>query len=254
MTNATDFRGKVAIVTGASAGIGRAYALALAGAGATVVAASRSVADLAPASDGLSGAVHPRRCDIADETEVATLARRTIDEFGHVDVLINNAGVYPHHLSLEMSADDWDRVMRVNVRGTYLMTRHVAALMQAQQSGSIINMTSIAAERTPPDHTAHRDLLAYAVSKAAVNRMTTYLAEDLRPDGIAVNAISPGAVLTDMFVATDPEVAAMAKSTGWGKPATPEVMGPPILFLAAQNATTMTGQIVHHDEFGRTWP
>ena len=91
------------------------------------------------------------------------------------------------------------------------------------------------------------------MSKAALNRMTTYLAEDLRPYGIAVNAISPGAVLTETFVATDPEVAAIATLTGWGKPPTPEMMGPPLLFLATVSPATMTA-IVHHDEFGRTWP
>jgi NAD(P)-dependent dehydrogenase (short-subunit alcohol dehydrogenase family) len=246
--------GKVAIVTGASAGIGRAYALALAAAGVTVIAASRRLADNGEPAAPATGVVHSRRCDVGDESDVAALALRTADEFGHIDVLINNAGVYPHHPSLKMSAEDWDSVMRVNVRGAYLMTQHVAALMQARRSGSIINLTSLAAERTPPDHTAHRDLLAYAVSKAALNRMTTYLAEDLRPYGIAVNAISPGAVLTDMFVATDPEIAEMANATGWGKRPTPEVMGPPMLFLAEQTAATMTGQIVHHDEFGQTWP
>jgi NAD(P)-dependent dehydrogenase (short-subunit alcohol dehydrogenase family) len=263
-----DLSGRVAIVTGASAGIGRAYALALAGAGATVIAAARGLtehserAEPRPAAGAETvkarsvppGPVHSRRCDVGDPVDIETLVCRTIDEFGRIDVLVNNAGVYPHHPSLAISADDWDAVMRVNVRGAYLMTRHVANPMSKQRSGSVINLTSLAAARTSPGHTAHRDLLAYAVSKAALNRMTTYVAEDLKPDGIAVNAISPGAVLTETFVATDPEVAAMAVSTGWGKPPAPEVLGPPLLFLATASPATMTGQIVHHDEFGHTWP
>ena len=263
-----DLSGQVAIVTGASAGIGRAYALALAGAGATVVAAARGLSErdepagprsaagpeVARSSQVLPGPVHPRRCDVGDPGDVETLVRRTVEEFGRIDVLVNNAGVYPHQASLAIPAEDWDAVMRVNVRGAYLMTRHAAIAMKEQQSGSVINLTSLAAAWTPPGHTAHRDLLAYAVSKAALNRMTTYLAEDLRPYGIAVNAISPGAVLTETFVATDPEVAAMAMSTGWGKLPTAEVMGPPLLFLATASPAKMTGQIVHHDEFGRTWP
>ena len=92
------------------------------------------------------------------------------------------------------------------------------------------------------------------MSKAALDRLTTYLSVDLAPYNVAVNAMSPGAVLTDTFLTTDPEVAGMARDSGWGKEPTAEVMGPPLLFLAQQTAKSFTGRIVHHDAFGKSWP
>jgi NAD(P)-dependent dehydrogenase (short-subunit alcohol dehydrogenase family) len=126
--------------------------------------------------------------------------------------------------------------------------------MIRQGSGSIVNLTSKAAGATTRGTPGHDDLLAYAVTKAALNRLTTFLAEELAPHGIAVNAMSPGAVLTDTWAAVDPEAVAEAKASGWGKPPTPEVMGPPLLHLAQQTAATLTGRILHHDEFGTSWP
>ena len=133
------------------------------------------------------------------------------------------------------------------------MIRQVAPHMLRRGRGSIVNITSRNAQATSREHPGHRDLLAYSVSKAAVNRMTTYLAEDFKHDNIAVNALSPGAVLTDTFMTADPEVAAMARDGGWGKPASADVIGPAMLYLAEQIPAKMTGQILSTDEFGVTW-
>ncbi|WP_319448745.1 MULTISPECIES: SDR family oxidoreductase [unclassified Mycobacterium] len=261
-----ELKDKVAIVTGASAGVGRAYVLALAEAGATVVAAARTVGgvdgkkpqrntlvEVVCAADELPGHVVAQQCDVSAEADVVRLAAETAATFGRIDVLVNNAGVYPHYPSLAVSVSDWDDVMRVNVLGCYLTMREVAGHMIRQRSGSIINLTSLSAERTVGGSAGHRDLLAYSVSKAGVNRLTTYMAEDLKSYGIAVNALSPGAVLTETFMRVDPEVGIEAENSGWGKPATPEVMGPAVLYLAQQTSSTLTGQILHTDEFGTTW-
>lgn len=262
-----DFREKVVIVTGASSGAGRAYALAFVEAGATVIALARTLGDLAPpavkergtlaevvqAANALPGTLVPRRCDLRVEEEVVEAVAATIRDHHRIDVLVNNAAIFPHHPTLGTTVSQWDAMMELNARGTYLMIREVAPHMIAQRAGSIVNLSSGVAQFTTIDHPGHNDLLAYAVSKAAVNRLTTYVSEDFKEFDIAVNAISPGAVLSDNFRAGDPQVVARALDTGWGKEPTPEIMGPPVLHLAAQTARTFTGQIVHHDEFGITW-
>jgi len=253
--------GKVAIVTGASAGIGRAYALALAGAGATVVAAARtlgradadgparnSLAEVVEAGATLPGRVFAHVCDIENETDVARVMDQTAANFGRIDVLVNNAGLMTSFRAFDVSGDDWDRVMRINVRGAYLAIRYAAPHMIREKSGSIINVTARAAAFIPKGHQAQGSVV-YAVSKAALNRLSYYMAEELKRHGIAVNALSPGVVRTDTALALNPRAA-----DDWGKPATPDVLGPPLLYLAEQTAETLTGQILHTDEFGDTWP
>jgi len=262
-----DLIGKVAIVTGASAGTGRAYALALAGAGVTVVAAARSLgrldreaparntlAEVVQAGQGLPGRIYAQVCDVAVEADIARMTEHAVVNFGRLDVLVNNAGIYPHHPALGVTTEEWDLSMRVNALGPYLAIRHAAPHMIRQRSGSIINITSGSAEFRPKGHLAHDDFLTYGVSKAALNRLTTYMAEELKEHGLAVNGLSPGAVVTDTFAASFPDEVASVTASGWGKPSTPEVMGPALLYLARQSAATMTGQLVHTDEFGKSWP
>jgi NAD(P)-dependent dehydrogenase (short-subunit alcohol dehydrogenase family) len=259
--------GKVAIVTGASAGIGRAYSLALAGAGATVVAAARTLghldgeaaarntlAEVVKAAEGLAGRVYAQICDVKSEADVERLVAQTVANFGRIDVLVNNAGIYPRGETWELTDKDWETYWRVNVRGPYLTTRYAAPHMIRQGSGSIINLTSLSASTTPKGHPGHDRLLLYGVTKAALNRLSTFTAEELRPHGIAVNALSPGAVLTDSWESEDPKAVAEARTSGWGKPATPEVMGPALLYLAQQTAQGITGQVLHNDEFRKSWP
>jgi len=229
--------GKVAIVTGASAGIGRAYALALAGAGATVVAAARTL--------GRTDGGTPEHNSLA---EVAGLVDETATKFDRIDILVNNAGIMARHRPFEVDTDEWDRIMRVNVRGPYLTIRDVAPHMIRQGSGSIVNVTALAAAFLPKGDRAQGSVV-YAVSKAALNRLSFYMAEELKPHGIAVNALSPGVVRTDTALVLNPKA-----GPEWGKPATPEVLGPALIHLAQQTAATLTGQVLHTDEFGESWP
>jgi NAD(P)-dependent dehydrogenase (short-subunit alcohol dehydrogenase family) len=262
-----ELNGKVAIVTGASAGTGRAYALALAGAGATVIAAARSLgrfdgetpqrntlAEVVQAGDGLTGRIYAQACDLEVEADIARMTEQAVANFGRIDILVNNAGIYPHYPPLAITTAEWDLNMRVNIRGPYLTIRHAAPHMIRQRSGSIINLASGSAEFRPKGHLAHDNLLAYGVSKAGLNRLTTYMAEELKPHAIAVNALSPGAVVTDTFVTSLPDEVESVTESGWGKPPTAEVMGPALLYLARQTAETLTGQILHTDEFRKSWP
>jgi len=260
----TALAGRVAIVTGASAGIGRAYALALAGAGATVVAAARTLGpsdtepparhtlnEVVKAGEGLPGRIYAYVCDMEVETDIIRMIGEAVVNFGRIDVLVNNAAVMGG-FPIDAGCEVWDRVMRTNVRGPYLAIRHAMPYMIAQRSGSIVNITAGAGslDFVPKPSGTSGSLLFYAVSKAALNRLSVFMAEELKPHGIAVNALSPGMVLTDTAAAARPE----ARAAGTHKPATPEALGPALLFLAQQSAQSFTGHILHADEFQRTWP
>jgi NAD(P)-dependent dehydrogenase (short-subunit alcohol dehydrogenase family) len=185
--------GKVCLVTGAGSGIGRASALLFAREGATVVvadvdaAAGQVTTDEIGASGG-SGASHP--VDVTDEVQTEVLARWTAERFGRIDVLFNNAGISGVGAIEETSPELFDRVMAVNVRGVYLMSRAVVPYMVRQGSGSIINMSSCIAQVG----LARR--VSYAASKGAVLAMTKSMQVDLAPHGIRVNALLPGTILT----------------------------------------------------------
>jgi NAD(P)-dependent dehydrogenase (short-subunit alcohol dehydrogenase family) len=256
-----DLEGKVAIVTGASAGIGRAYALALAGAGATVVAAARTLgrideepparntlAEVVRSGQGLPGRIYAQVCDVQIESDLVHMVDQTAANFGRIDVLVNNAALLWQFDSLDISGDDWEELMRTNVRAPYLTIRQAAPHMMRQRSGSIINITALAGTFTPT--TNHAGMLAYAVSKAALNRLSYFMAAELMEYGIAVNSLSPGVVATDTALKARPEAA----TSGTHKPPTPEVLGPALVCLAQQTADTITGQILHTDEFLKSWP
>jgi NAD(P)-dependent dehydrogenase (short-subunit alcohol dehydrogenase family) len=168
--------GKVCIVTGAASGIGRASAQLFAEEGATVVAA-----DL----DGT-----PYRVDVADEEETRALANAALAEHGRIDVLFNNAGIAGVGDVAETTLELWERVMRVNARGVFLMSKAVVPAMIARRSGSIVNMSSAIAE------TGLARRVSYAASKGAVLALTKSMQVDLAPHGVRVNALLPGTILT----------------------------------------------------------
>jgi len=249
--------GKVAIVTGASSGIGRAYALALAGEGATVVALARtlgsigergpqpdSLAETVEAGRGLPGQILAQACDVAEEDQLVSVIDAAGTNFGRIDVLVNNAAVMRMHETWNVTGEEFDRVMRTNVCAPFVAIRQAAQFMMRQKSGSIVNITARAGNFIERTDGAHPDLLPYGVSKGALNRLSHWFAEELRPHGIAVNALSPGVVATgqNRFVANFP-----------GKEASPEVLGPALVWLAQQGADGVTGQVLHTDEFGTSW-
>lgn len=245
--------GKVAIVTGASRGIGKALAVAFAKEGAKVVVAARSetvgslpgtIHQTADEIKAAGGVALPLRCDITKAPEIEALARRTVEEFGTVDILVNNAGIGSFSSILKVSLERWDKVFATNVRGAFLCSRAVLPTMIKNRRGSIINITSMAARVTDVSHGP------YAASKAALERFTMCLAEEVRGYNIAVNALDPGLILAPGNI---------QGVTSHGREWTlvgrrpPETVVPAAIFMAYQDAH-FTGRVMKAQEFYVTWP
>ncbi len=250
--------GRVVIITGASRGIGKGLALGLAAEGATVVCAARS---LTVSAEGLPGTVSDTvaeiessggraiavGCDIGKSDDLERLVATTVDTYGRIDVLINNAMAQTRTTFADSTADDWDTSMRVNVRSLYVSCRAVVPHMAAVGGGSIINVSSGGAghEATPFMPPGY---VIYATAKAAMERFSTALAPELRDFGITINALRPGAVKTELSTL---EMGPDHDWTGW---TTPEAVVPAVLFLAQQIDTNFTGRVVDSTQFGMTWP
>ena len=220
--------GKVCIVTGAGSGIGRASALLFAEEGATVAAA-----DIDGSAEGVTHVV-----DVADEEQTRALAAAVLDEYGRIDVLFNNAGIAGVGDLEETSLELWERVMRVNVRGVFLMSRAVAPAMIRQRSGSIVNMSSAIAE------TGLARRVSYAASKGAVLALTKSMQVDLAPHGVRVNAVMPGTIMTPFVEGylrdsyADPEEGrrSIRSRQLTGELGTPEDVAHAALFLASDES------------------
>ena len=182
--------GKVCLITGAGSGIGRASALLFAREGARVAVADIDVQAARQTAGEIGGEAHAEKVDVTDEAQTRAVAASVAKRFGRIDVLFNNAGIAGVGDVLETEPDQFDLVMRVNVRGVYLMSRAVVPFMIEQGSGTIINMSSCIAEVG----LARR--VSYAASKGAVLAMTKSMQVDLAPHGIRVNALLPGTILT----------------------------------------------------------
>lgn len=190
-----DLKGKAALVTGASRGLGRAMALALAEAGCELILNARSADSLAEVSEAVRKL--GRRAviaagDVSEEQQAEQVVDATLKAFGRLDVLVNNAGVWEGSYLVRLKKADWDRVLKVNLTGAYLMAKHAGKAMLKQRSGKIINISSISGFKPV------QQSLAYAATKAAVIQMTRVIALELGPAGIRVNAIAPGFFDTDM--------------------------------------------------------
>jgi NAD(P)-dependent dehydrogenase (short-subunit alcohol dehydrogenase family) len=252
--------GKVAIVTGASRGIGKAYAQALATAGAAVVVAARSetpgrlpgtiheTAELIRAQGGEAVAIP---CDLASADQPAVLVQQTRERFGRVDIVVNNAARIEHTPAADIKLRSWDASFAVNVRAPFLIMQAAAPLMAAQGGGSIVNIDSNAARANTHTPGIAGKQLMYATTKAALARLTSYLAEEYKEQGIGVNSLSPGGVITELLDGLIPPEQ-RAKGGNW-KPCTPEVVGPPLLWLVQQPPSVISGQVVHADTFGQDW-
>ena len=250
---------RVAIVTGSSRGIGKAMALGLARAGASIVVAARSETErtLAPGTiyataaevEALGSKALPVRCNVREEESINAMVQQALDAFGRIDVLVNNAGVGTYRPFLESTLREWDLVLDINLRATYIGCRAVAPVMVEQGGGSIINISSHAAANifsSTLSADAEEGIAmmgqAYGVAKAAVERLTWGLSAELGRYNIAVNALKPlRPVLTEGFQAQRPD----ADFSTW---ATPEDMVKAATFLAQQDAHGLSGAIVTAEE------
>ena len=237
-------QGRVAVVTGAGRGIGRAIALRLAEAGAVVVVVDRDETDAASVADEIratGAAAHAVQADVSNEAAVRSLVRATCDDLGGIDVLVNNAGIFPSCPVLQMETADFDRVIAVNLRGVFLCTREAAlAMVDRGRGGAIVNVTSIDAL-----HPAMVGLAHYDASKHGAWGFTKNVALELAPHGIRVNAVAPGGVLTpgvsEMGGGSAAAVAAFAASVPEGRMGAPDDIARAVLFLASDMSSYMTG-------------
>ena len=240
--------GKVAIVTGGSRGIGRAISVGFAREGAKVVVAARTETEM----DKLPGTIHqtvaqindlggqaiPVKCDVTKEEEVEAMVKRALQEFGRVDVMVNNAAVAFYAPTMDTPPKRWDLVLRVNLMGTFLCCKAVLPHMVKQRSGSIINLSSRAADAR---HNSPAGV-AYGVAKAAIEHYTFALAAEVAPYNIAVNCIKPGKTVDTegMRLWNPPEE--------WVKWGPPDNMVKAAVFLAAQGAQGVTGTVGTDEE------
>lgn len=238
--------GKIALVTGASRGIGRAIALALAKAGATVVInyagnvqAAESVKQEIESNGGKTMLV---QADVADIDAVNDMIKRVSDTFGQIDILVNNAGITRDGLLMRMKENDWDAVINTNLKGIYHCTKAVAKGMMKQRSGRIVNMTSVVGL------TGNAGQANYAAAKAGVIGFSKSMAKELASRGITVNLVAPGFIDTDMTsVLPDKVKEEMIKAIPLASLGKPEDVANAVLFLVSDQASYITGQTLNVD-------
>ncbi|MEL6939583.1 MAG: 3-oxoacyl-[acyl-carrier-protein] reductase [Cyanobacteria bacterium J06598_1] len=237
--------GKVAIITGSSRGIGKATAVALAEQGGKVVvnyARSSEAADAVVAEiEGNGGEAIALQADVSKADQVDALIKGTMDKFGRIDVLVNNAGITRDTLLLRMKPEDWQAVIDLNLTGVFLCTRAVSKIMLKQRSGRIVNISSVAGLMGNPGQAN------YSAAKAGVVGFTKTVAKELAPRGVTANVVAPGFIATDMTgdLKNTEEILKFIPLARYGQPE--EVAGL-IRFLAADPAAAyITGQVMNVD-------
>jgi 3-oxoacyl-[acyl-carrier protein] reductase len=244
VTSCNRLEGKVAIVTGASRGIGRSIATHFADEGARVVVNYLANTDQAETVvDGIrlaGGDAIAVAADVSLSGDVQRLVQRTVDHYGRVDVLVNDAGVMIAKGLFETTEDDWDRTIDINLKGAYLCSKAVAPIMIGQKGGTIINMSS----NSGLYHPSAMRFTEYVVSKAGMNGLTKAMALALGPY-VTVNAICPGWIRTDMVEIIDPEVQQrILDETALGRWGTPDDIASSAVFLASSEAAFITGELL----------
>ena len=238
---------KVAVVTGAARGIGAACARRFAAEGADVVLADileekGEATAQAIRDDGGRATFMP--CDTGDGPQARALIEQTVSRHGRIDVLVNNAGIFTIADFLDVTEEDFDRVLRVNLKGYFLVGQAAAREMAAAGAGSIINMSSVNGVM------AIESIAPYVVSKGGVNQLTSVMALALAPKGVRVNAIGPGTILTEMSGSLITDEAARRRvlsRTPMGRVGQPEEIAGIAVFLASEDSSYVTGQVIYAD-------
>ena len=247
MAHLFDLTGKVVVVTGSGRGLGKVIAVGLAEAGASVVVCSRTLSEAEATATEISGAGHPSlavQVDTSDRSACERLIAATVERFGRLDVMVNNAGIDIIEPAEDVTEEAWDQVIGINLKGYWNCSQLAARQMMAQGSaGSIINNSSIAGD------VGIAGLSAYAAAKGGVNQLTRVQAVEWAPKGIRVNAVSPGYFENIMSGATDehrrPEKRNQVLTfTPMGRRGRPEELVGPVVFLAADASSYVTGAIL----------
>lgn len=237
---------KVALVTGASRGIGREIAITLARAGAVVVVNYNGSKERAEEVVGLiereGGKASLYQCCVGDFEACEKMMKDVVKEYGHIDILVNNAGITRDNLVMKMKEEDFDAVIETNLKGTFNTIRHISRQMLKQRSGKIINISSVSGIL------GNAGQANYAASKAGVIGLTKTMARELASRGITVNAVAPGFVETEMTEVLSDEVKeAACRQIPLGKFGKPEDIAGTVAFLASEKADYITGQIISVD-------
>lgn len=235
--------GKIALVTGAARGLGRAIAIRLAEEGAFVVINYNGSKDRAEETAELirqnGGEASIRQCDVSDYDRTGEMIKELVSEYGHIDILINNAGITKDNLIMKMSEDDFDKVIATNLKGTFNTIRHISRQMLKQRGGKIINMASVSGIL------GNMGQANYSASKAGVIGLTKTMARELASRGICVNAIAPGFIETEMTdVLSDAAKEAAAAQIPMKRFGQASEVAEAAVFLASDKADYITGQVL----------
>ncbi len=249
---------KIAVVTGAGSGMGKAIAKRLAGEGAAIVVAdineagmNATVSELTAQGARAAGV----KVDVSSRDDVQRAMQHIVDQFGRIDILVNNAGVTRHRPFLSLNSEDWDVVLAVDLKGVFFCCQAAAPHMIRQRHGKILNISSISGTGAS-SHAAGGSQAGnsnYAAAKAGVIQLTKTLARELGPHGINVNSVAPGFVLTPLTGATrspqevEEHIAARAAMAALGRPGTPEDIASVVLFFVSDDAAFVTGQTLYVD-------